>query len=198
MATCSSLCVNLGGRFDRTMPLPLRPHVSPALYESFANEMDAICRSTRQQEQYWATVWRVGAVAVDCALVVLTAWLSLMSLLSLNGLTLLLAVLVYTARRLIGACLSDYSVFGQSSVVDSAQQVCEDYSRRFGTVTVHYRENVLLHTTGRGRCRSSCVEFHYPIIVDATAAADNDLPIEAEMVVVLPAPSEAELLRRRR
>lgn len=77
--------------------------------------------------------------------------------------------------------------------------MCEDYSRRFGTVTVHYRENVL--HAGRARGRSSCVDFHYPIIVDATAAADNDdLPIEAEMVVVVPAAfeAEAELLRRRR
>ena len=91
---------------------------------------------------------------------------------------------------------------GQQAKV-AAQQLCDQASKEFGCVTVHYREHNSSYTTGYGSDRHvhhtchSWLEIQYPMTATTTAAtatatAIPTAPLEAEIPMVMAqVPSQA-------
>ena len=124
-----------GGHFERTIPLPLRSLVSNTMYQSFASEIDTLIVSN-QNKQTVPLLFMAGCL-VGFVLFGVGGFLSVQQF-HFNPL-IIVGFIIFIGSPLVGLVMSS-SVHRQFA--DKIKQVCEDYSRKFGTITVHYKEEV--------------------------------------------------------
>jgi hypothetical protein len=150
MPVYSTLQIDVGERFQQTMPLPLRAHISETLYRGFAAEMDDICESIQRKKDLANVIMTFGFVGAILGF-------------ALFAIGIPVGFVIFIGSPLLGMCCA--SCVRSSSSIDEIQQVCEDYSRRFGTVTVHYRVDVFHSDRDSYRYQTNSkeyLEFHYP------------------------------------
>lgn len=161
--------------FDPTLPLPLQSLVSDVLYQSFASEIDAICVSTRKN--------------INFAYTVVTGVLVSLILCAIGSIKLPFLLIPVVAFILIALCSVPLACWFSSCVTQQAaekiKRVCGDYSRRFGTITVHYKED-----DRQGKTKSY-LELYYGSDSPVTVFA---VPLVEAQVIELPsAPMQEEL-----
>jgi hypothetical protein len=162
MPVYSSLQIDIGERFQRTMPLPLRPHIPETLYRGFVAEMDDICESIQWKKILAKVIKAVGFVGGMFGFA-LFVYVSFLDVEQFGPSAFIVAMVIFIGSPLLG--MGCASCLRCSSAVGEIQRVCEDYSRRFGTVTVHYRVDAFNYRDSDGNYQTSAkeyLEFHYP------------------------------------